>query len=69
MKLKDFFKGLFEGFYYIGKGFSTISLYPNLDYRMLTDKEAFNEDICALAGDWRAIGRDLEKVMKEENKK
>jgi hypothetical protein len=68
MKIKDIIKGIGKGFYYLGKGFSTISLYPYLDYRMLTDKEAFNEDFRALNGDWQKIGRDLEKVMAENKK-
>jgi hypothetical protein len=63
MKIKDIIKGLGEGFYYLGRGFSMITMFPYMDYRLLNDKEAFNEDVHALMGDWRVVSSGLEKTM------
>jgi len=69
MKIKSLFSMIAKGLYYLGKGCSTLSLYPQIDYTLTkNDKEAFKKDAENLMGDWRRVGKDLEKAILEYRK-
>ena len=63
MKIKNLLKEIANGFYSIGEGFASLSLYPKINYKILSDKEAFERDMEKLRGDWRAVGGYLEKAI------
>ena len=63
MKIKNLLNRIAEGFYSIGEGFASLSLYPAINYKILSDKEAFEEDVRKLKGDWNEVGGDLEKAI------
>ena len=64
-------KILYNGFYSLGKGMSTFSIYPQTKIRVLTDKKTDKENAKKIKDDWEAVGKDLKKAMKNfslENK-
>ncbi len=61
--IKSLIKSIAKGFYWIGEGFSYISLYPKSDYKFYSDKEAFKKDYEAINDDWGKVGKVLESII------
>jgi len=65
MKVKEILQSIYQGFYDFGKGFSMCTMYPNFDYRVMSDKEALNSDAMRLAEDGRIAMSRFERELKK----
>ena len=61
---KGILNSLLNGFYSIGEGLASINIFPYNNPKILTEQEAFEKDYNALKSDWDAVGRELEKAIR-----
>jgi hypothetical protein len=76
-KIKKGVSYLMDGLYTIGEGMSTITLFPDSEIYIPKRKVSAKKDYFtegwktinkSLKKDWEAVGKDLEKVIKEFEK-
>ena len=62
--LKNLGKAILDGFYSMGEGFSTFTLFPGrTKLQDILDRNPLEQDYLAMKKDWEFVGNDLRKAM------
>lgn len=64
MSARMVFRGFLDGLAEIARGMAMVSLWPDM-HREDFSARPQRSDAEALAGDWRAVGRDLQKAIRD----